>query len=54
VDNLLNTGATLIASSNPGCSLQIMKHLENKGKVVSVMHPIKLLDYSIRGIRLES
>jgi glycolate oxidase iron-sulfur subunit len=53
VDHLLNTGATLIASSNPGCSLQIMKHLENKGKTVLVMHPVKLLDYSIRGIRLE-
>jgi glycolate oxidase iron-sulfur subunit len=54
VDNLLNTGATLIASSNPGCSLQIMKHLEQKGTEISVMHPIRLLDYAIRGIRLDS
>jgi glycolate oxidase iron-sulfur subunit len=52
VDNLLNTGATLIASSNPGCSLQIQKHLEQKGKTVAVMHPIRLLDYAIRGIKL--
>jgi glycolate oxidase iron-sulfur subunit len=53
VTNLLNTGAMLIASSNPGCSLQIMKHLELQGKSVSVMHPIKLLDASIRGVKLE-
>ncbi|MBC7872083.1 MAG: 4Fe-4S dicluster domain-containing protein [Chitinophagaceae bacterium] len=62
VDNLLNTGATLIASSNPGCSLQIMKHLEKKGKAiaskssqgVAILHPIQLLDYSIRGVMLEA
>jgi glycolate oxidase iron-sulfur subunit len=54
VDNLLNTGATLIASSNPGCSLQILKHLEQKGKEIPVLHPIRLLDYAIRGIRLDS
>lgn len=54
VSNLLNTGADLIASSNPGCSLQILKHLEPQGKAVPVMHPIRLLDYSIRGIQLNS
>ncbi|NJR60518.1 MAG: 4Fe-4S dicluster domain-containing protein [Cyanobacteria bacterium CRU_2_1] len=52
VENLLNTGATLIASSNPGCSLQLLKHLQRNDKAVPVMHPIQLLDYSIRGIRL--
>ncbi len=52
VTNLLNTGATLIASSNPGCSLQILKHLETQGKTVAVMHPIRLLDYAIRGVQL--
>ena len=52
VENLLNTGAELIASSNPGCSLQIKKHLELQGKQVTVMHPIELLDYSIRGLKL--
>lgn len=53
VGNLLNTGASLIASSNPGCSLQILKHLQLQEKSVPVMHPVRLLDYSIRGIRLE-
>jgi glycolate oxidase iron-sulfur subunit len=53
VENLLNTGAELIASANPGCSLQIKKHLGLKGKEVSLMHPMELLDYSIRGVKLQ-
>ena len=52
VENLLNTGAALIASSNPGCSLQLLKHLEKQGRSIGVMHPIRLLDYSIRGMQL--
>ncbi|MBD2293029.1 (Fe-S)-binding protein [Anabaena sphaerica FACHB-251] len=49
--NLINTGAELIASPNPGCSLQISKYLQ--GKNISVMHPMELLDYSIRGEKLK-
>lgn len=52
VQNLLNTGAELIASPNPGCALQISKHLKAQGKNVEVMHPIELLDYAIRGEKL--
>jgi glycolate oxidase iron-sulfur subunit len=53
VSNLVNTGATLIASANPGCTLQITKHLELQGHQIKVMHPIELLDLSIRGITIE-
>ncbi len=53
VQNLLNTGADLIASANPGCTLQISKHLQQQGKKISIMHPMELLDYSIRGLKLE-
>jgi glycolate oxidase iron-sulfur subunit len=53
VRNLLNTGAQLIASANPGCSLQIKKHLEIQGKEITLLHPIELLDYAIRGVRLD-
>jgi glycolate oxidase iron-sulfur subunit len=53
VTNLLNTGAQLIASANPGCSLQIKKHLQAQGKSVTLLHPMELLDYSIRGIKLD-
>ncbi len=53
VTNLLNTGAQLIASANPGCSLQITKHLQLQGKEIKLMHPMELLDYSIRGQKIE-
>ncbi|WGV28491.1 (Fe-S)-binding protein [Halotia branconii] len=52
VENLLNTGADLIASANPGCTLQITKHLQLQGHKISVMHPMELLDYAIRGVKL--
>jgi glycolate oxidase iron-sulfur subunit len=51
--NLLSTGADLIASPNPGCSLQIDKYLRSQGKDISIMHPMELLDYSIRGVKLK-
>jgi glycolate oxidase iron-sulfur subunit len=53
VTNLLNTGAELIASPNPGCALQINKHLKLQGKSISVMHPMELLDLAIRGEKLK-
>ncbi|MGK7910792.1 MAG: (Fe-S)-binding protein [Synechococcus sp.] len=49
VRNLLATGAVAIASANPGCALQIQKHLEEDGQTVPVYHPIQLLDWSIHG-----
>lgn len=53
VQNLLNTGADLITSANPGCTLQITKHLHQQDKKISIMHPVELLDYSMRGIKIE-
>jgi glycolate oxidase iron-sulfur subunit len=52
VQNLTNTGASLIASANIGCFVQISKHLELQGKSIRVLHPMQLLDYSIRGVKL--
>ncbi|NEQ32162.1 MAG: (Fe-S)-binding protein, partial [Leptolyngbya sp. SIO4C5] len=52
VRNLLNTQASLIASANPGCSLQIQKHMPAQGRSVPLKHPIELLDMSIRGEKL--
>jgi len=52
VTNLLNTGASVIASANIGCFVQISKHLENQGHIVPVLHPMQLLDMSIRGEQL--
>ncbi|MDY6940700.1 MAG: heterodisulfide reductase-related iron-sulfur binding cluster [Cyanobacteriota bacterium] len=53
VENLANTGAELIASANPGCSLQIQKHLIAQGRNILLKHPIELLDLSIRAQKLE-
>ncbi len=52
VENLINTKADLIASANPGCTLQIQKHMRGHAHQRSVMHPIQLLDRSMRGILL--
>jgi glycolate oxidase iron-sulfur subunit len=52
VKNLLNTRAELIASANVGCTVQIRKHLGKQGSTVPLMHPMELLDYSIRGEQL--
>jgi glycolate oxidase iron-sulfur subunit len=52
VNNLLNTGAELIVSANPGCSLQIKKHLQLQNKQVSILHPMQLLDYAIGGTKI--
>ena len=51
-NNLINTGASIIASPNPGCSMQIQKHLDLKGSKVKLLHPIELLDYSIQGKKI--
>ncbi|MEL6493533.1 MAG: (Fe-S)-binding protein [Cyanobacteria bacterium J06623_7] len=51
-DNLTKTGARVIASPNPGCSLQIQKHLDLQASSVKLLHPIELLDRSIRGEKL--
>ena len=50
--NLVNTGAEVIASPNPGCSLQIQKHLDMQESSVKLLHPVELLDYSIQGKKI--
>ena len=52
VTNLVNTGASLIASANVGCITQIRKHLQLQGQTTRLMHPMQLLDCSIRNIQL--
>jgi glycolate oxidase iron-sulfur subunit len=42
------TGASLIASANPGCSLQIERMLAERGADVPAAHPVEILDLSIR------
>jgi glycolate oxidase iron-sulfur subunit len=48
--NIGATGAQAVASGNPGCLLQISSALDRCGRSLPVMHPVELLDASIRGI----
>lgn len=52
VQNLVQTGGQVIASANVGCTLQLRKHLVRQEQSVPVLHPMQLLDASIRGISL--
>ncbi|MGA1265141.1 MAG: (Fe-S)-binding protein [Prochlorothrix sp.] len=51
--NLANTGAQVVASANIGCFVQISKHLQEQGRTLPVLHPMQLLDRSIRGETLD-
>jgi glycolate oxidase iron-sulfur subunit len=46
---LASTASTLIASANPGCSLQIAAAARRRGETWTVVHPIEIVDASIRG-----
>jgi glycolate oxidase iron-sulfur subunit len=47
VQNILQTGAEAVVSSNPGCLLQIRAGLERAGRPMPVLHMVELLDASI-------
>jgi glycolate oxidase iron-sulfur subunit len=49
VGNLLTTGAEVVATSNPGCLLQIRQGLERAGRRLPAVHPVELLDASLGG-----
>jgi glycolate oxidase iron-sulfur subunit len=48
VANVLSTKADLLASANPGCTLQIQKILRASGRKLRAAHPIEILDMSLR------
>ena len=45
---LLATGAEVVVAANPGCALQIAAHLRAAGRPLPVVHPVELLDRSMR------
>ncbi len=47
VANVLATGASIVASGNPGCTLQMQSLLRERGANVRIVHPIELLDAAI-------
>lgn len=44
IANVQASGATCIASANPGCTLQIRAGLRTAGSTIEVVHPVELLD----------
>ena len=40
-------GADALATANPGCLLQIRRHLDDE---LPLFHPVELVDASIRGV----
>jgi glycolate oxidase iron-sulfur subunit len=47
---VLATGAQVYASANPGCLVQISTALRRAGQPLPALHPIELVDASIRGV----
>nr|WP_207956150.1 heterodisulfide reductase-related iron-sulfur binding cluster [Rubrobacter marinus] len=52
--NVLNTGARMVVTSNPGCMLQIQASLKRMGTSMPMAHPMEVLDASIRGESVET
>ena len=50
VRNIAATRPDVVATANPGCTLQIASIAADTGQPLRVMHPIELIDASIRGI----
>ncbi len=49
--DLAGTGANLVASANIGCTLQLRRHLQERGHGQAVLHPLQLLERSWRAGR---
>jgi glycolate oxidase iron-sulfur subunit len=48
--NILSTQPDVIATANPGCLLQIRAALERAESPITTLHPVELVDASIRGV----
>ena len=46
--NILQAGATIVATANPGCHLQVARGLAAAGSDIEVMHPMSLLARAYR------
>jgi len=48
-DRVLSTKPDLLASANPGCSLQLARILGERGVTLPMAHPVEILDASLGG-----
>ena len=53
-ENILATGAQLLVTANPGCSMQIRTSLERRGEKLPMAHTVQVLDASIRGLGVDA
>jgi glycolate oxidase iron-sulfur subunit len=51
--NVIASGAGAYASANPGCLVQVSTYLRRSGRRLPALHPVELLDASIRGVGAE-
>jgi glycolate oxidase iron-sulfur subunit len=51
--NVAATDADVYAAGNPGCLVQVSTHLRRAGRALPVLHPVELLDASLRGVAAE-
>ena len=51
-DNVLSVRPDMVASANPGCTLQMQSILRERGVTLRAAHPIQLLDAAINGTSL--
>jgi len=49
INNILGTGAQLVATGNIGCLIQLRKHLEETGQFIPIMHTVEILDRAYFG-----
>jgi glycolate oxidase iron-sulfur subunit len=47
--NIEATGATVVASGNIGCTLQIARQIRERGLAIEIVHPVDLLDRAYEG-----
>jgi glycolate oxidase iron-sulfur subunit len=48
--NVAATGAEVYAAANPGCLVQVSNYLRRSGRRLPAVHPVELLDASIRAV----
>ena len=48
--NVAATGADVYAAANPGCLVQVSRYLRRAGRPLPTLHPVELLDASIRAV----
>jgi glycolate oxidase iron-sulfur subunit len=51
---VLETGADLLVTANPGCLMQVAASIKRNGGSIGMAHTVEVLDASIRGVSLTS